>query len=324
MAALALTGCGRTVVPSATLVLDFTPNAVHAGIYAAVAHHYDTAVGVRLRVVAPTASTDSIKLLETGRATAAILDIHDLALARERGAALVGVMAIVERPLAAVIAAPGIRSPRQLQGKLVGVTGAPSDIGVLDSVVQDSGGNPALVNTITIGFNAVAELLAGRVVAATGFWNDEGVTLQERRPGFHVFRADEYGAPPYPELVLCVTRRTLARDRPLVRAVLRALVRGYTFTRNHPNAAAGELEARVPGLDPGLVGTQLAKLLPAFVAPESFDIGRLDPGVLHAWARWELQFGVVHRLPDVQAMFDPSLLTSATASRAIRERGTTS
>src|SRR5580704_10143266 len=92
----------------ATLMLDFTPNAVHTGIYAALARHYDRDAGVRLHVIAPTASTDSIKLLETGRVNFAILDIHDLAIARERHQDIVGIMAIVERPLAAVIAAPEV------------------------------------------------------------------------------------------------------------------------------------------------------------------------------------------------------------------------
>ena len=62
-------------------------------------------------------------------------------------------------------------------------------------------------NTINIGFNAVADLLAGRVAGATAFWNDEGVTLERRKPGFHVFRVDDYGAPSYPELVVCATQR---------------------------------------------------------------------------------------------------------------------
>src|SRR5947209_7755411 len=89
---LAASGCGSSSstsrprpTRSATLVLDFTPNAVHAGIYSALAHGYDRAQGVRLRVIAPSASTDSVKLLETGKVNFAILDIHDLAIARERG-----------------------------------------------------------------------------------------------------------------------------------------------------------------------------------------------------------------------------------------------
>ena len=176
-------------------MLDFTPNAVHAGIYEALAHGYDVRAGVRLHVVAPSASTDSIRLLETGRADFAILDIHDLAIARERGQDIVGIMAIEQRPLAAVIAAPAIRTPRELAGRTVGITGVPSDTAVLRSVVAGAGGDPGRVRTITIGFNAVADLLAGRVAAATAFWNDEGVTLRRRRPGFHVFRVDRLRRP---------------------------------------------------------------------------------------------------------------------------------
>jgi putative hydroxymethylpyrimidine transport system substrate-binding protein len=310
-----LAGCGSATSgrrAQATLVLDFTPNAVHAGIYAALAHHYDQHAGVHLRVIAPTASTDSINLLETGRVTFAILDIHDLAIARERGQDLVGIMAIVERPLAAVVALPQIQSPKQLQGRLVGITGDPSDTAVLDSVVAGSGGNPGRVHTITIGFNAVPALLTGRVSAATAFWNDEGVALSRARPGSHVFRVDAYGAPSYPELVLCATRRTLRHDPSLVRSVVSALIRGYNFALEHPRAAADDLESRVPGLDPGLVSTQLAALEPAFRGPGR-AVGELDVGVLQKWARWEARFGIVRRPPDVRAMFDSSFLPSAGA-----------
>lgn len=318
VAGLFAAGCGSggSHAPVATVVLDFTPNAVHAGIYAAIARGYDRSARLRLHVVAPTASTDSIKLLETDHVTSAILDIHDLAIADQSNPThpgIVGVMAIVERPLASVIAAPRIGTPRQLIGKLVGVTGAPSDLGVLHSVVQGSGGDPALVKTVTIGFDAVPDLLAGRVAAATAFWNDEGVTLRQRRPGFHVFRAEEYGAPPYPELVLCVTRRTLAHNPGLVGAMVRALVRGYSFTLAQPAAAAADLEARVPGLDHRLVASQLAALLGAFRAPVSGRVGALDPAVLRAWARWEPEFGVVHSRPDVATAFDVKLSARAAA-----------
>ena len=310
LAAVLAAGCGSSVPGharrDATLVLDFTPNAVHAGIYSALARHLDAAQGVRLHVVAPPATTDSIKLLESGRVDFAILDIHDLAIARERGAQIVGIMAIVERPLSAVIAAPRIRTPKQLEGKLVGVTGVPSDTGVLDSIVQGAGGNPALPETVTIGFNAVPDLLAGKVAAATAFWNDEGITLRRRRPGFHVFRVDAYGAPPYPELVLCASRTTLGHERTLAAAVVHALVGGYAFTLGHPAQSAADLERLVPGLDPALVSAQLNALLPAFRAPDGRP-GELDPAVLQRWAPWELAFGVVRRRPHVPAMFDYSL-----------------
>jgi ABC-type nitrate/sulfonate/bicarbonate transport system substrate-binding protein len=315
-----LAGCGSNSTPhtggqGATLVLDFTPNAVHTGIYAAIARGYDRAEGVTLHVVAPTASTDSVKLLATGRAPFAILDIHDLAIARERGADIVGIMAIVERPLAAVIAVPDVASPRELDGRVAGVTGDPSDYAVLRSVVAGAGGDPRSIRTVTIGFNAVPALLSGRVAAATAFWNDEGVTLAHLRPGFHVFRVDDYGAPSYPELVLCASRATIRSQPRLVRAVVSALARGYAFAYAHPGLAAVELDSLVAGLDPHLVAEQLAAERPVFVASNG-QIGALDLPELHRWAVWEARFGIVSRPPYVAAMFDPRFIESAAAARA--------
>jgi putative hydroxymethylpyrimidine transport system substrate-binding protein len=305
--AAALAGCGADAhspaLSPATLVLDFTPNAVHAGIYAALARGYDRAAGVALRVIAPSDTTDAIRLLATGRANFAILDIHDLAIARLRKQGVVGILPIVERPLASVIAQPRVRDPRELAGQTVGVSGAPSDNAVLDSIVSGAGGRPGALHRITIGFNAVSDLLAGRVAAATAFWNDEGVTLARRRPGFHVFRVENYGAPAYPELVLCTSARALKADPALARDTVHALVRGYDATLADPTAAAHALESRVPGLDASLVSAELRGLLPAFRGPGG-RFGVLDPTRLNAWAQWEARFGIVKRPPDVATSFD--------------------
>lgn len=315
-ALLALSACGSSsssvsaaAQRNATLVLDFTPNAVHAGIYEALARHDDLHAGVRLHLVVPSASTDSIKLLQTGRVSFALLDIHDLAIARERGQDIVGVMAIVQQPLAAVIAAPRISNPRQLAGSgaPVGVTGVPSDIAVLHSVVAGAGGNPSDVKTVTIGFNAVADLLAGKVVAATAFWNDEGVTLRRRDPAFHVFRVDRYGAPSYPELVLCATGAFLRSDPRIARSVVHALTEGYQQVLADPRAGERALESRVPGLDAQLVHAQLSALLPAFDQPGG-RVGALDQARLRAWARWEQRFEIVRQTPDIGAMFTSRFL----------------
>ena len=293
----------------ATVALDFTPNAVHAGIYSAVALGFDRTNHVRLHVLVPSASTASIKLLESGRANFAILDIHDLAIAREQGAAIVGIMAVVERPLAAVIAAPRIANPRELAGRPIGITGVPSDSAVVRSVVAGAGGDPRRLRTITIGFNAVADLLAGRVAGATAFWNDEGVTLERRRPGFHSFRVDDFGAPAYPELVLCTTATTLRHEPALAGAVVRTLRMGYAFTLAHPARSARQLEALVPGLDPTLVAAELSALLPAFT-PARGQVGELDRATLTRWAAWERRFGIVSRAPSISQTFDSRFVSS--------------
>ena len=72
LAALIFSGCGGSPGADrpnedATLLLDFSPNAVHSGIYLATDRGFDEAEGVRLRVRRPGASTDALKLLEAGR-----------------------------------------------------------------------------------------------------------------------------------------------------------------------------------------------------------------------------------------------------------------
>ena len=196
------------------LALDFQPNAAHAGVFAAARDGIDADAGPAADGSArPSASTDSLKLLLSGRADASIVDIHDLGLARERGEDVVGVGAIVQRPLAAVIARSRRRRPRDLEGRRVGVTGLPSDDAVLRAVVEADGGDFARVRRTTIGFSAVPSLVAGKVDAVVTFWNAEGVALRGAACATREFRVDDFGAPRYPELVLAVTRRTLRRAR---------------------------------------------------------------------------------------------------------------
>ena len=300
-------GCGGSGAepgaPSgATLVLDFTPNAVHSGIYAAQERGYYADAGVELTVRQPGESTDAPKLLEAGRAELAILDIHDLGIARERGLDLVGVLPLVQRPLAAVLArADGsVRRPRDLEGRLVGVTGLPSDEAVVDSEVSADGGDPTKVRRVTIGFNAVASLAAGRVDAATGFWNAEGVALRQRGVPTRVLEVDRYGAPPYPELVLATSRATLERDPELIGAAVDATARGYDYATRHPERALDDLLAAVPSLDRAEQAAQLRALGPD-LRPSPFD-----RDVLRAWAAWGLEHGILERPLDLDAAFDLS------------------
>jgi ABC-type nitrate/sulfonate/bicarbonate transport system substrate-binding protein len=262
---------------------------------------------VSLEVRAPSASTDALRLLQGGRADMAILDIHDLGLARQEGADIVGVMALVQTPLAAVLAQPAIERPRDLEGERAGVTGLPSDIAVLRSVVAGDGGDPDAVRTTTIGFEAVKALLAGRVAGATAFWNVEGVALKAERPGIQEFRVDEFGAPSYPELVLCVTRETLEEKRAVIEATIRALQRGYGQAQNDPESAVTALLDADSGLDRGAAQAQVDAVAPAWTAGAR-AYGELREDVLREWAAWDVEFGILDDEPDVDRAFDLTLV----------------
>jgi putative hydroxymethylpyrimidine transport system substrate-binding protein len=295
-------GCGGEGDPgtprAVTLALDFTPNAAHAPIYAAAREDHDVAQGIRLRIKPPGSAPDALKLLSAGKADVAVLDIHDLGLARERGGDFVAIGALVQRPLAAIIAQPGVRRPRDLEGRRVGVSGLPSDPAVLRAVMEDDGGDVSKVKQITIGFAAVPSLIQGEVDAVPAFWNAEGVVLRRRGVRIREFRVDDYGAPRYPEVVVFTTRRKLRGDREVMRAVVEALRAGVVDVLRDPEPTVRDI-ARAGGADPELVRAQLRAVAPAFEPPL-----RLHKGRLEAWAAWDARFGILERRPDVEAAFD--------------------
>lgn len=314
LTAVVLAGCGgggyddndADTPPQLTVGLDFTPNAAHAGIYAAVRTGADEDNGVRIKIRPPAGgSPDSLKLLATGRADIGVLDIHDLGLALERGEDVVAVGALVQRPLAAVIARrdSGVTRPRELEGHRVGVAGLPSDDAVLRAVVEDDGGDFDDVDRVTIGFGAVANLLAGKVDAATAFWNAEGVVLRERGLETLEFRVDDFGAPPYPEVVLVVRRETLEQRRDDIAAAVKAIADGTEAALADPEATVEEIAAASES-DEDLVRAQVEAVAPALRPPL---VLRRD--AVEGWARFASEFGILESEPDVDQAFEFNLLS---------------
>jgi ABC-type nitrate/sulfonate/bicarbonate transport system substrate-binding protein len=298
-------GCGGSgaepgAPKGATVVLDFTPNAVHTGIYAAQAEGFYEDAGVDLHIQVPGESTDAPKLLAAGRTQFAILDITDLGLADEQGLELVGLMPIVQQPLAAILARKDgpVKRPRDLDGHTVGVTGLPSDTAVVDSEVSADGGDPSGVDEITIGYNAVASLAAGKVDAATGFWNDEAVEAARQGIPLRVFKVDEYGAPRYPELVLTTTRKELEAEPELVESMVSATRRGYNFTVSKPQRALGDILAANPSLERADTDAQLKVLLPS-LKPLPFQ-----ESVLKEWSAWASSHDLLPKPLEVRKAFD--------------------
>jgi len=296
----ALIGCGGGgaepgAPEGATLVLDFQPNAVHSGIYAAQANGYFENEGMDLHIQEPSSTADSAKLLETGRADFAVMDINDFGIARERGLDVFAIAAIVQCPLASVITRDPteIRTPADLAGKTIGVTGVPSDDAVLDTVLRAGGVDPSDVHRVTIGFNAVTDLAAGKVDAATAFWNAEGVQLQQQGIPVREFRVDDFGAPRYPELVVAARADGAGG---LSDAFKRGLARGYEQLGAQPGIALQNLLHEVPGLNPSDQARQLQALSTgrAFSRDGDSVTSELDPRSVELWHRWAQGSGLLN------------------------------
>jgi NitT/TauT family transport system substrate-binding protein/putative hydroxymethylpyrimidine transport system substrate-binding protein len=293
-AALALAACGSsahrastapraaTALPRpahVTLILDFVPNAVHAGIYRALAAGYYRAENIDLRVIPPPSTSSPLELIDAGRAAFALADGSDVATQIAHGRDAEAIMAIAQRPLGGLIALAGehLRSPRELEGRTVGITGVPSDTAVLDTTVRHAGGDPAKVHIVTIGFDGAQDLVAGRIDAFTGFWPDDGVQLQVNGHPVTTFKLDDYGGPAYPGLVAFTTRKLIASDPQLVRAFVAATVKGYEDTLRDPARSLGDLLRLNPGIQRRFANASLEAYLPLFD-----DRGRVKFGTLQA------------------------------------------
>ena len=278
LAVLVLAGCGSSApgLVHATLVLDFVPNAVHAGIYRALAAGYYRRAGIDLQVIPPSSTSTTLELIDAGKAQFGLADGIDVAEQIAMGRDAKAIMAIVQRPLGAPIALASehLRSAADLVGKTVGITGVPSDRAALDTVVAHAGGNPAKVKVVTVGFDGVAYLEAGKIAAFTGYWPDDGVSLQVSGYPITTFKLDAGGGPAYPGLVAFTARSLIGRDPSLVRAFLRATVHGYEDTLRDPKRSLADLLAANRSLSPKLARASLAAYLPVF------DTGAVADGTL--------------------------------------------
>jgi putative hydroxymethylpyrimidine transport system substrate-binding protein len=270
-----------------TLILDFVPNAVHAGIYRALGAGYYRRAGIALSIVQPSSTSDTLRLIDSGRADFGLADGIDVAGLVAAGGDAQAILAITQRPLGGVIALASehLDSPATLQGRAVGVTGVPSDLAVLDTEVRHAGGKPGRVRTVNVGFNGAAAVVAGRLAAFTGFGAADAVALQVAGHPTSVFALDRNGGPSYPGLQLFSTRRRLAADPALARGFVAATVRGYQDTLAAPARGLDALLALNPGLPRPLTRASLRAYLPLFSAA-GVRFGTLAPRALAALSAW--------------------------------------
>jgi putative hydroxymethylpyrimidine transport system substrate-binding protein len=299
----AATARGALAKPTkVTLILDFVPNAVHAGIYRALAASYYRRENIDLQVVQPTSTQETLKLIDAGKAQFGLADGSDVAGLIDEGGDAQAVMALVQRPLGGLIALASehLTSPASLAGKTVGITGVPSDLAVLDTELRHAGVSPSRVHVVTVGFNGPEALLAGRIAAFTGFIPDEGVTLQESGHPITAFALDEHGGPAYPGLVAFTTRRLIATNPRLVRDFVAATKAGYEDTLRDPARSLDDLLSSNPSLSRKLTAASLDSYLPLFSGSSSatttakVPFGTLRSPNVAAMSAWMLQSRLIH------------------------------
>ena len=304
---LALAGCGEKEEPSAggttkaepfTLMLDYFPNADHAGIYAAQASGEYERAGLDVKVQAPPDAAVPLKLLQAGRVDLAISYEPELLLARDRGADLVAVGALVQKPLTSLMSLGdrAITRPQQLAGKRVGTSGLAYQSAYLRTILERAGVDPGSVKETNVGFKLTQAMLSKQVDATLGaFWNYEGVDLQRRGRDPEILRMEDLGVPTYNELIFVARRDDLDEEGAArLRRFLQATARGHELLERRPEAGVDALLEADGGLDRGLQEAAVKATLPVFF-PEDDErpFGFQDPDEWAAYERWMRESGLL-------------------------------
>jgi putative hydroxymethylpyrimidine transport system substrate-binding protein len=318
--AAALSACGAKQDPTAgappareklTLVLDYFPNADHAGIYAAEASGAFERANLDVDIRVPGDPAEPLKLVAAGKADLAVSYEPELFLARDKGIELVGIGAIAQKPLTSIVAlgSAQIRRPSDLDGKTVGTSGIPYQSAYLKTILEEAGVDPARVKEVNVGFNLVPALLSKKVDATLGaFWNYEGVQLARAKKDPTIIRMEQAGVPTYNELVLVADQQQLGRRGKVFRRFVQALRQGTEAVRANPATGIDPLLKANKDLDRGLQLAAVKATLPVFF-PEDPErpFGWQDPEEWRLYGAWLRENDIVKN-PPTQAVLTNEFL----------------
>jgi len=150
------------------------------------------------------------------------------------------------------------------------------------------------------------------------------VQLQQQQPT-KVFKLDEFGAPPYPELVaftrnqtiqsnpalVAFTRNQTIQSNPaLVCAFVKATVDGYKSATANPDAALQNLADQAEGLSLSDAKPQYEALAPIYKA-DAPVYGKIDLKVLSDYLTWAKQAKILDLSDDPSKFATDKFLPSA-------------
>jgi putative hydroxymethylpyrimidine transport system substrate-binding protein len=315
---LALTACGEkedVLEPSGSqgleLMLDYFPNADHAGIYAAQAAGHFEQAGLDVKIRQPPDPAAPIKQVAAGRVDLAISYEPEVLRARDQGLRVVSVGALVQKPLTAIISLPEgkVRKPADLKGKTVGTAGIDYQSAYLQTILAEARVPKGSVKERNVGFAFSPALITGKIDAALGaFWNYEGTELRLRGKRPRIIRMEEAGVPTYNELVLVANEDALERDAAKIRAFIGAVSRGTRDLKADPDDAIDGLLEANPDLDPELQRAVVKVTLPLFLPPGDKPFGWHSPAEWDAFSAWMEDNRLLDNPADPRAAYDNELL----------------
>lgn len=294
--AASATASGPGAARDVTVMLDWTPNTNHSGLYVAQANDWYTDAGLNVQFIQP-GEQGGLPALASGDADFAISVQEALTPARAQGAPVVSVAAIIASNTSSLIALAdeGITRPRDLAGHRYGGFGGDLETALISTLVECDGGDPDSVELIEVGnvdYRAGLERDFFDFVWIFDGW--DGIRLRQAGMDVTTVPFDEHFdcIPDWYTPVLATSEQAITDDPDMVSDFLAATSRGYQTAIDDPDAAADALLEAAPELDEALVRSS-AELLAGEYAADGRPWGVQEEEIWQDFTAFLEQAGVL-------------------------------
>ncbi len=312
--ALALTvalaaGCAKSA-DEITVVLDWTPNTNHTGLYVALENGYFEEQGLDVEIIQP-ADGSAEQLVAAGTAQFGISFQENVTLARAEGMPVVSIAAVIQHNTSGFISRveENIKSPADFEGKKYGGWGTDIETTTVKYLMEKAGADPEKVGIVTMGdtdFFAASE--AGEIDFA---WIYEGWTLLEagtRGVSVNYFNMKDFDEVfDYYTPVIITSEKNITENDETITKFMKAVVKGYEYAIQNPSDAAGMLLKHAPELD-----EELILLSQEFLADRYKDDapywGYQNKNVWLRYTEWLYENGFIEEMIEVEEAYTNAYL----------------
>lgn len=270
-----------------TLVLDWTPNTNHTGIYVALEKGYYKDEGINLEIVQPSEG-GAESLVGTGYAEFGISfqDYLVHALVGNAKMPLVSIAAILQHNHSGIMsrAGEGIDRPLGMEGKKYATWDLPVEQKIIDVVMEKDGGDFENVEKIpSTVLDEVTALNSKEVDAIWVYYGWAGIAAEVRDFDTDYFEFRDIDPTfDYYSPIIITNEDLIEKDPELVQAFMNATKKGYEFAIENPEESAEILLSADNALSKDLVKASQEWMKDKY-KDEGVEWGYVDP---ERWGRF--------------------------------------
>jgi ABC-type nitrate/sulfonate/bicarbonate transport system substrate-binding protein len=294
------------------MMLDWTPNTNHLGIYVAKQQGWYEDAGLDVEIVEP-GTAGAMALVAEGQADFGISVQESIIPARHQDVPIVAIAAIVQHNTSSLmsLAEDEIEEPGDLAGKAYGGFGGALETALIEKLTECGGGDPSAVEITEVGN---VDYLVGMDRDQYDFvwifdgW--DGIRAEEiEGADVNFLRFIDYtDCIPDWYTPMLVTSEAMIEDNPeAVRAFTEATARGYEFAMENPDEAADALLEAAPELDEQLVRSSAEYLSTRFV-DEGRQWGLQDEEIWTEFVDFLVEAGLIDDTIDVPSAYTNEFL----------------